>query len=67
MSSLQDLAAEYGIDELVYDQDELENVQSMDWVNDDLHGFLDYSSLRSGTRSHRVIRSIRAQDMNILP
>ena len=60
MSSLRDLAAEYGIDELVYDQDELENVHSMDWINEDLHGFLDYSGLRSGTRSHHVIRSIRA-------
>ena len=60
MSSLQDLAAEYGVNELEYDQNELENVHSMDWVSEDLHAFLDYSSLRSGTRSHRIIRSIRA-------
>ena len=66
MSSLQDLAAEYGIDELVYDQDGLENVHSMDWVNEDLHGLLDYSSLRSGTRSRRVICSIGDWDMRIL-
>ncbi len=46
--------------ELEYDQNELENVHSMDWVSEDLHAFLDYSSLRSGTRSHRIIRSIRA-------
>ena len=60
MSSLRDLAAEYGIDGIEFDQNELENVHSMDWVNEDLHAFLEYSSLRSGTRSHRVIRSIRA-------
>jgi hypothetical protein len=64
MSSLQDLAVEYGINELEYDQNELANRHSMHWVNEDLHSFLgdtvDYSSLRSGTRSHRVTRSTRA-------
>lgn len=70
MSSLQDLAAEYGINEFEYDQNELVNGHSMDWVNEDLHSFLDdtvdYSSLRSGTRSHRVTCSMRARDMQLL-
>lgn len=64
MSSLQDLAAEYGINEFEYDQNELGNGHSMDWANEGLRSFLDdtveYSSLRSGTRSHRVTRSTRA-------
>ena len=61
MSSLQDLAAEYGIDidEIGFYKNEVYDVHSMDWVYEDLPAFLDYPSLRSGTRSHRVILSIR--------
>jgi len=62
MSSLQDLAAEYGIDGFEYDQNELANGHAMDWVDEDLHGFHDDSvdyNLRPGTRSHRVTRSSR--------
>jgi hypothetical protein len=70
MSSLQDLAAEYGIDGFEYDQNEPSNEHAMDWVNEDLHGFLDdsadYSSLHPGTRSHRLPRSGRARYVQIL-
>jgi len=64
MSSLRDLAAEYGINDLEYDQNELASRHSMDWVDEDFYSCLDdivdYSGLRSGTRSRRVTRSTRA-------
>jgi len=64
MSSLRDLAAEYGINELEYDQNELASGHSMDWIDEGFHSFLDdtvdFSGLRSGTRSRRVTRSTRA-------
>jgi hypothetical protein len=64
MSSLQDLAAEYGVDVFEHDDNELENEYTVDWVNEDLHGFLatgiDYPNFGPGTRSPHVTRSSRA-------
>ena len=65
MSSLQDLAAEYGVDGFEYNHNELANEHAMDWVNED---FLDEAvyCLRPGTRSRRATRSSRAGGTQIL-
>ena len=65
MSSLQDLAAEYGVDGFEYDYNEPVNEPAMDWVYEDLDGFVDeagdYPSLQ-GTRSRDATCSSRACD-----
>ena len=65
MSSLQELAAEYGVDGFEYGYSELANEHAMDWINGDLHGFLDeavdYPNL-PGTRSRGATCSSRTWD-----
>lgn len=68
MSSLQDLAAEYGVDGFEYDYNEPANEPAMDWVYEDLDGFvdeaIDYPNLQ-GTRSRDATCSNRARDMQV--
>lgn len=65
MSSLQDLAAEYGVDGFEYDHNELADEHAMEWWNEDLHGsldnFVDEPSLHPSTRSRRTLCSIELE------
>ena len=67
MSSLQDLAAEYGVDEFEYKYDGVVNEYEMDWVDGDfdfLDEAVDYPN-RPGTRSRGMTCSSRAWQMHI--